>query len=130
MWRRQSAWKDWLSPPSAWHKGYKCKTLADGPRTHSNPPGYGVRKEGNWQGCSALSLGRLMCPCQARRGQHRTHCCTWRTHVPGTAGYSGNQLLSQLRRCEGASAFCGSEETVVQGRDPFHQNQENPGTNP
>lgn len=88
------------SPPSPWHMGHKCKALAGSPRTRSSPPGSGIRREGNWQGCSALSLGRLVCPAKPDGRSAALMAASGGLASQAWLKHSGNQLLSQLRKCQ------------------------------
>lgn len=85
--------KDWLSPPSPWHKGQKCKTLAASGFT---PALLATGSEGRVIGKAATALRTWDAFCATAKpdgGNAALTSAVWRHRIPSRAGYSGNPAL-------------------------------------
>nr|KAF6382680.1 hypothetical protein mPipKuh1_009024 [Pipistrellus kuhlii] len=96
--------------------GIKSKSvrLWHAAQDHSNPPGQGTRREGNWQGCSCPAPW-LPCAAGTPDGKPCTHLAVWRNPVLCRAADPAEEV-------SGMPLPLGKAETVVPGKDPSHQN--------
>ena len=96
MGKRESAWKDWLSPPSPWHKGTSVRLWHIAPGL--TPASLAMGSEGRVTGKGAAPRALDASGAPAKPDGAALHSLL-RLEDSCMAGYAGNRLLSQLRRC-------------------------------